>query len=208
MIAGIELCFFGRKLFKFSVLLVTSNIIVSGLLFLFYETILYEDYDLWIGWTSVICSVMIGLVSGSFMMKLDRVGCGVVAGWSGFVFGLVLNEACFDFFNHEILFWFLNIFLALLNCILSYFYYDHVFINSTAGSGAFLIVRGVSLYAGGYPNMFTLVEELDAGNLDDFSDWFYVYLAFMVLVAVLGSIIQYKINKPNEKGNLLSSSYK
>lgn len=189
IIAGLFLCFFGKKLFKLSVLMVTSFIVVTGLLFLFYETILYEDYDIWIGWTSVICSIMIGLVSGVFMMKLDRVGGGVVAGWGGFVLGLLLNESVFDFFVNEILFWFINIFLALLNCILSIFWYDHVLINSTAGSGAFLIVRGISLYAGGYPNMFTLIEELDAGDLDDFTDWYYVYLAFMILLAILGSII-------------------
>ena len=40
---------------------------------------------------------------------------------------------------------------------------DQFMIFSTALMGSYMLVRGVSLYAGGYPNEFEMMQELDSG---------------------------------------------
>lgn len=49
--------------------------------------------------------------------------------------------------------------------------------------GSFLMVRGVSLYCGGYPNEFTLIYMIQDGKTS--VHWpFYLYLALMVILTV------------------------
>ncbi len=43
---------------------------------------------------------------------------------------------------------------------LSFKIYDFILIGSTSMIGSYLFIRGISLYAGGYPNEFTLAEML------------------------------------------------
>jgi len=45
---------------------------------------------------------------------------------------------------------------AIIAAVLSFFIYEHVLINMTSFGGAYMLVRGISLYAGGFPNEFTL----------------------------------------------------
>lgn len=47
---------------------------------------------------------------------------------------------------------------AAVAAALSFFIFDHILIGSTSLIGAYALVRGISLYAGGYPNEFTLAD--------------------------------------------------
>ena len=64
-----------------------------------------------------------------------------------------------------------------------------------------MIIRGIAMYAGGYPNE----TELHAMAKDGFIDWstfpkaFYGYLAGIVILSVLSGIFQWKHNKEAEK---------
>ena len=40
----------------------------------------------------LICAGLIGLIVGVIMVKLQRVGAAILAGWGGFMLGLLLNE--------------------------------------------------------------------------------------------------------------------
>ena len=62
----------------------------------------------------------------------------------------------------------------------------------TAFMGAYLFWRGVSLYAGGYPNEFSLISEVQAGEKTTVTPWFYVYLVAILLSSCAGGFLQYK----------------
>lgn len=68
----------------------------------------------------------------------------------------------------------------------------------TSFAGAYMLVRGVSLYAGGFPNEFTLAEQLKAGDEAAYSNWFYLYMVCILICAAVGSFVQYKTNKKEE----------
>jgi hypothetical protein len=158
IVGGIFLGFFGRKLFKAAIFMVTAIFVVFGILLLFYTTFLKESTEVWIGWTVLACSILIGLVAGFFMMKLERVGAALLAAWGGFLMGIMLNEMVLYLAESPALFWTVSIGMAVVAGVLSFFFYEHVLINMTAFGGSYMLIRGISLYAGGFPNEFTLAE--------------------------------------------------
>lgn len=106
----------------------------------------------------LICAGLIGLIVGVIMVKLQKVGAAILAGWGGFMLGLLLNETVLYKAQSEALFWCVGIACAILCAVLTFFIYNHVLINSTSFMGAYFFWRGVSLYAGGYPNEFELIK--------------------------------------------------
>lgn len=189
IIAGIFLAFFGRKLFTAAVFLVTAILVVFAILLLFYTTFLKDTTEVWVGWTVLVCSILIGCVAGFFMMKLERVGAALLAGWGGFLVGFMLNETVLYLAESQALFWCTSIGCAIVAAVLSFFLFEHVLINMTAFGGAYMLIRGISFYAGGFPNEFTLADQLKAGDTSAFTNWFYLYMVCILIVAVVGSIV-------------------
>jgi hypothetical protein len=82
---------------------------------------------------------------------------------------------------------------AAVFALLSFFIYDHILIASTSLIGCYSLIRGISLYAGGYPNEFTLAELLKQGLYSQIGYTFYIYLAAMAVVFVGSLFVQFKI---------------
>ena len=158
IVGGIFLCFFGRKLFKAAIFMVTAILVVFLILLIFYTTFLEDTTEVWVGWTVLVVSILLGLVAGFFMMKLERVGVSLLAGWGGFLIGVMINEMALYKVESSALFWSVSISCGIIAAVLSFFIFEHVLINMTAFAGAYMLVRGVSMYAGGFPNEFTLAE--------------------------------------------------
>lgn len=92
IVAGGFLGLFGRKLIKAAIFLVTAICVVIGTLLVFYTTFLDDRGEAWIGWSVLACSIIVGLIAGFFMMKLERVGAAILSGWGGFLLGVMLSE--------------------------------------------------------------------------------------------------------------------
>ena len=195
IVGGIFLAFFGRKLFKGAIFVCTALIVVFVILLLFYTTFLKDTTESWVGWTVLVCSILIGLVAGFFMMKLERIGAALLAGWGGLMIGFMLNEMALYKVESVALFWVVNVACAVAGAVLSFFLFEHVLINATAFGGSYMLIRGISLYAGGFPNEFTVVNELKAGDTSAFNNWFYLYMVCIFILFVVADIVQYKTNK-------------
>jgi len=158
ILGGIFLCFFGRKLFGIAIFIICAFVTVFLILLFFYSIFLEDDTKEWVGWVTLGCAVIIGLIVGFLMFKLQRIGAAVLAGWGGFMVGLILNETVLYKAQSEVLFWCVGIACAILFALLTFVIYNHIIINSTAFMGAYFFWRGISLYAGGYPNEFELIK--------------------------------------------------
>ena len=76
----------------------------------------------------------------------------------------------------------------------SFWKYKLIMMFATAFLGSYFMVRGVSLYCGGYPNEFTLINMVQDGN--GTLHWpFYLYMGFIAVLTVGGVIVQKKIFK-------------
>ena len=186
------MCFFGRKLFAVAIFIIVAFATAFLILLFFYAIFLEDDTKDWVGWTVLICSVIIGIIVGAIMVKLQRFGAAILAGWGGFMVGLILNETVLYKAQSEVLFWCVGIACAILLAVLTFFIYNHVIINSTAFMGAYFFWRGISLYAGGYPNEFELIKQVQAGAAPRVDPWFYAYLVAIVISFAIGSFVQYK----------------
>lgn len=126
------------------------------------------------------------------MMKLERVGAALLAGWGGFMVGALINEMALYKIGSTVLFWCVAIGCAVFAAILTFCVFNHVLIIMTSFAGAYAFWRGISLYAGGFPNEFTLAQEIEEGAITSISPWFYAYMAAIVITCGLGAFVQYK----------------
>lgn len=160
---------------------------VAGILLIFYATFLKDTTESWVAWTVLACSILIGFVAGFFMMKLERVGAAILAGWGGFLLGAFINEVALYKVGSNALFWTVTIGCAVIAAILTFFIYNHVIIIMTAFAGGYLFWRGISLFAGGFPNEFTVAKEIQEGAIDSIDPWFYAYMVAIVITAGVGA---------------------
>lgn len=198
IVGGIFLAFFGKKLFLYAIFMVTAIFVVFAILLLFYTTFLEDTTEVWVGWVVLVCSILIGLVAGYFMMKLERVGVALVGGWGGFLLGVMINEMALYKVESTALFWCISIGCGVAAFALSFVISDHVLILMTSFGGSYMLIRGISLYAGGFPNEFTLVEQLQAGDTSAMNNWFYLYMVFILIVAGVAAFVQYRMNRKND----------
>jgi hypothetical protein len=192
IVAGIFLCFFGRWFFSAAIFLATTLAVVAVILLVFYTTFLKDTTEDWVGWTVLICSILIGLVAGFFMLKIKKFGAALLAGWGGFMVGVLINEMALYKVGSPALFWCVCIACAIITAVLTIFIYDHVIICTTAFAGAYSFWRGISMYAGGFPNEFTLAEEIKEGSINSIDGWFYAYMVAIVITCAVGAVVQYK----------------
>merc|ERR1711907_422791 len=84
--------------------------------------------------------------------------------------------------------------LAFVCAIVAAVVEKHVIILITSFVGSYCFVRGISLYAGGFPNEAELETDVKDGkiNWSSFSKWFYVYLAGIIVMTIFGLIYQCK----------------
>ena len=96
-------------------------------------------------------------------------------------------------------FWGVGLGFALLAALLTFVIYNHVIILTTSFMGAYLFWRGISMYLGGFPNEFNLIDQVAAGATDSVNPWFYAYLIAIILSTAGGAYLQYvQLSKMNE----------
>jgi len=192
VVGGIFLCLLGRKAFVAAIFIITAFATAFLIMLAFYSLFLRDTTAQWVGWVVLCCAAIIGIIVGVLMTRLQRIGAALLAGWGGFMLGLLINETFLYKTQSEVLFWCLGIGVAVVCGLLTFVIYNHVIILTTSFMGAYLFWRGVSLYAGGFPNEFDLIEEVSSGASPHVNPWFYGYLVAIIFTCVGGAIVQYK----------------
>jgi hypothetical protein len=75
-------------------------------------------------------------------------------------------------------------------------------IFGTASTGAYSFVRGISMYAGGYPSevaVFTMLAE--GADAKELPTAFYLYFFSMIILFVFGAIYQSKVRDIENKSD-------
>ena len=78
-------------------------------------------------------------------------------------------------------------------------------ILSSAFGGAYLILKGIGMLAGNYPDEFTLAERIKLHQFDTLPAAYYVYLGLMVGLGIAGGVIQFKYSGEGEDENALTN---
>jgi hypothetical protein len=148
---GIFLCIWGKKIFSGSVYIISVLGIVTLMMLLFYNKIFAHNTKGWVIWVYLAGSILIGLGTGFIFYKSQKISAALIAAWGGFMLGLLIN-ASFEWVDRSsVAYWVINSLCATIATVLAFFLFDHVVIISTSLSGAYLFIRGISLYTGNFP---------------------------------------------------------
>jgi hypothetical protein len=158
IVLGIFLAFFGNSLIPIAVFLVATLMTTGLILIVLYSFILGPSIKTWLTWMIVSLSLLIGLIVGILLARTRKLYAVIVAAFAGFLTGVLLNEAVLYLAKSKILFWSVNVGLTVLCALLALVWFNSAILLSTSLVGSYLTVRGVSLFAGGFPNEYTLID--------------------------------------------------
>lgn len=79
--------------------------------------------------------------------------------------------------------------------------------HATVFIGAYMIIRGVSFFLGGYPNEAQTFAQLKEGNLK-FSGYVYLYFLLFIVLNVAGTWVQHKTDPELLKKKLAAENKK
>jgi hypothetical protein len=195
IVIGLFNLILGRKLVRPTIAIIFCLSTIVAILFLFYVLILKKDTAKWVGWLLLAVSAILGGIVGFFASKLIRVGVFFLGLWAGAGIGLILNNMVFYKINTVAILWILMAVFGLTLGVLSCFFFHYIVIACTSIIGAYLFMRGISLFAGGYPNEFTIYERIRDGDMSAVPWTFYMYMIGMLIMFLIGGFIQIKIKK-------------
>jgi hypothetical protein len=151
---GLAVGLFGKKIFKPAICMIGSLAATLFLSLLIFSLFLSRDTSSLLEWIMFTLCAVLGIFAGLIFAYLVRLGVGVLAGWGGFCLGLIL----YNLFLYKIdnsgkaAFWSFTIGLALIAAVLSLWLFWHAIIIATSISGSYAFIRGISMYAGGFPD--------------------------------------------------------
>ena len=150
IIIGFFLCFFGNKFVNLVIFLVVAlaSLVVCGSLF--FQFALFKVKAEWAKWLSLVGIVALSVFLGWVVMRARKYGIGLVAAWGGVMIGFIITTAFV--IGPAWAYYLILVACAVLCFWIAIKIEKTVVILMTAFIGAYALVRGVSLYAGGFPS--------------------------------------------------------
>lgn len=151
---GLFVGFFGKKLLKPTIFLVGAIAIILVLSVLLFTVFLDANSSSTTEWVVFGVSCAIGIVGGLLLAYLARFGVALLSAWGGVCLGLMLYSSFVYKIDNSTqwAFWVFVILMGLAGAALGYFLFNHALILSTSVIGSYFVIRGISFFAGGFPN--------------------------------------------------------
>ncbi|KRX01942.1 hypothetical protein PPERSA_07587 [Pseudocohnilembus persalinus] len=188
---GILECFFGYKLLKPTLFIIGYATGFGILVAVLGEFIIGPDSNSVVVWVILIITIVFGALLGYLTMAAKRFGFMALGFWLGVVIAFLLNNAFLYKIDHDSVVWITIIVLGCIFAFASCILHQHIVIISTSLVGAYAIIRPVGWVADGFPNEFTVVDQIRHGVLTEIPTEFYLFLALIILLAGIGMKYQY-----------------
>lgn len=164
ILAGLVLGIMGKRFFKYSLCLVGTTVFtVASTLFLF-SVFLSRDSGNGTGWIIFSICLVLSMIGGLLLAKFFRVGVFVAAGWGGVVLGLILYNSFVYKADSQVVFWIFIVLMGLVCGVLGFYFTWPAIIIATSVSGAYALIRGISVFAGGYPAEMEIINRIKEGD--------------------------------------------
>jgi len=201
---GLILAFLGNKFITVMVGVISSIAVFIGGVYL--TTYIVDssikaqnihDYAVWI--IFIIWS-LIAIISGTLIAKKRKWGIAIVGGFGGTVLGMLITTIFIV--DNDIVYWVIVVGSGLVAFSITFFIETLVIIMSTSFIGSYLVIRGISMYAGGFPSESELHTMAKSGYMDwsHFPKEFYGYLSGILVLCLLSAYFQWTHNKKREDG--------
>ena len=203
MLFGLFNCILGQRLGKYTAFLLCV-FIVTILVLVFSQYVLPSGCAEWIIWVMFAVGIILGCTAGYFTFKYhDKVMALLTGGISGFFIGQFLYNLFGNQIPLEVNGIVINIIFVVISIgvmiAIAIFFKKFIVIFATSFIGAYCFIRGISLFAGGFPDEIKVMDlrgEDETEQLKKLLTWkVYVYLAAMVVTTALAIYAQYKFTK-------------
>lgn len=155
-------------------------------------------------WLILLFAAVGGALFGMICAQFVKIGCFLIGAWVGASSGTMF----YDFFFVEVLglvdkfaFWSCVILGIVIGGLLTFYLFEHTLIVGSAVFGGYALMRGLSVFIGGFPNEILLYSEIEAARKIHMPTLFYVYLALYIVFAIGFFVFQ-------ERGKLLKRFFK
>ena len=105
-------------------------------------------------WVVMALCFIIGGIFGTVVMKNRNKGIGLLAGWGGVILGFMVTSSFI--IDKAWLFYLILAGFAISAAGIAMLIEEKVITVATAFIGSYAVIRGISLFAGGFPNESTL----------------------------------------------------
>lgn len=201
VLAGCFLTFYGYKLYR-------PTIFLIGFLLSFFAVGLFlfgvwtsQNSSSYKGYIIFGIALLAGLTFGYLVTKIAWIGLVISGSILGFFISLFLFLLIFFrivSYPPNLLLYNLIFVGMVAGAIAGYEYTDIILVLSCGISGAYLTVRGLSGFFGGFPNELELASQLMDGAETSTGVAFYLYLALMVTMAAGGVWYQHRLKQRDE----------
>jgi len=204
VILGLIEVFLGYKFLPVTVFII-SVLAVTSLVFVLVFQFIAVSVKQVVVWIVLGTGAAAGIILGIFLAKYKKVFFGILGGLLGLILGNVFYVLILRFvdWSPTAIYWITLvgciIIFALLTILLSKFFV----IIATSIIGAYAVIRGASLYFGGFPEESYIIDCISNGEKEElkhlFKAPFYIYIASFIVLSVIGVIVQFKTNKEEKK---------
>ena len=161
--------------------------VTNLLLFILYLYVLPSFAPVWTVWIVGVVCVGMGGGLGFGAAKWPRIGIMCMGASLGSLLGyiiywLFLKQSLADS-NSAMLKQMIIFVVALVTVLVCLFLFDEAVIITSGVFGAYIFVRGISMYSGSYINEFEIIMASSNGQLSEVGTLMYVYWFVMVLLA-------------------------
>jgi hypothetical protein len=194
IVLGLFLAFFGNKFVNAVIYIMATLAAFFAGSMLFFQLFMKNVEKQWIQWV-IIGLIFVGAnLIGMVLVKTRKYGIAVLAGFGGAMLGLIITTT---FVVGSSTAWYgIVIGTAAVMACLAFYIEAQIIMLVTSFAGSYFVIRGISLYAGGFPSETELQKEITAGaiNWTTFDKTFYGYLAGIAVLTVLTFYFQIKNN--------------
>jgi len=166
ILGGLYLGILGKRQFKISICMIGGSAFTLLATLFMFTVFLSRDSASSSGWIIIGVGAFFGIFVGLALAYFSRVGAAVAAGWGGVTLALILyNSFVYKIDNDkQVAFWIFVILTAGVCAILAFVAFWHVIIVATSFVGSYCVMRGISLYAGGFPGELEVIELIKNGQ--------------------------------------------
>lgn len=203
IILGLFLGLFGGHFMGITLFISGSTALVGLLLFLTYMYFMPSYAPDFVHWLVIAFALVGGALFGMICAQFVKIGCFLIGAWVGASSGTMAYDLffveCFGIVN-KYAFWGCLVVGVIVGGVVTLYLYQHTLIVGSSIMGGYALMRGLSVFIGGFPNEILLYSEIEAARKIQMPDLFYVYLALQIVFAIGFFVFQ-------ERGKLLKSFF-
>jgi len=194
ILGGLVLGILGKRFFKYSLCIVGTTVFTLASTLFVFSIFLSRESSNGTGWIIFGVCFVVSMIGGLLLAKFFRIGVLVAAGWGGVTLGLIL----YNTFIYQIdgsskaAFWISLIVMGLVCGIAGFYFCWPAIIIATSISGSYAFIRGISLFAGGYPSELEIINYIKEGQITKMPGSFYGYMAGFLVLSIIFMVWQFR----------------